>query len=55
MHQKAVEGECSRLIKDDILISITDDLGIIGVVTKNFEEAYIIHTFKDVNEHALFF
>ena len=38
---KAAEGERSRLMKDDILISITADLGIVGVVPDSFEEAYI--------------
>lgn len=38
---KSAEGERSRLMKDDILISITADLGIIGVVPESFEEAYI--------------
>lgn len=35
------EGERTRLEEDDILISITADLGIIGVVPKSFGRAFI--------------
>lgn len=35
------EGKRTLLIANDILISITADLGIIGVIPDNFEEAYI--------------
>jgi type I restriction enzyme S subunit len=35
------EGERTRLLEGDILISITADLGIVGVVPKGFERAYI--------------
>ncbi|MEY4588609.1 MAG: hypothetical protein RL497_685 [Pseudomonadota bacterium] len=35
------EGERTRLLDGDILISITADLGIVGVVPKGFERAYI--------------
>lgn len=36
-----VEGERAKLKEEDILISITADLGIIGVFHSDFEEAYI--------------
>lgn len=35
------EGERTRLIEGDILISITADLGIIGVIPNNFGRAFI--------------
>jgi type I restriction enzyme S subunit len=35
------EGKRTRLIEGDLLISITADLGIIGVIRKDFEEAYV--------------
>lgn len=35
------EGARTRLEAGDVLISITADLGIIGCIPKNFEEAYI--------------
>lgn len=35
------EGKRTKLVKDDIIISITADLGIIGVIPEKFEEAYI--------------
>ncbi len=38
---KTIEGTRSKLEKGDLLISITADLGIIGVVPDNFGEAYI--------------
>jgi len=35
------EGNRTKLKKNDLLISITADLGIIAVIPENFEEAYI--------------
>jgi type I restriction enzyme, S subunit len=43
-----VDGLRTKLEKDDILISITADLGIIGVIPDDFEEAYI-------NQHVCLF
>ena len=36
-----VEGKRSRLMADDILVSITADLGSVALVPENIEEAYI--------------
>lgn len=36
-----VEGTRSRLKSDDVLVSITADLGSIGLIPKNIDEAYI--------------
>lgn len=38
---ESVEGKRSRLLADDVLISITADLGSIALVPKNIPEAYI--------------
>ncbi|MEP1080138.1 restriction endonuclease subunit S [Leptolyngbya sp. PL-A3] len=38
---QGVEGTRSRVQKGDILLSITADIGMIGLVPENFEEAYI--------------
>jgi len=40
---KGAEGSRTRVLPGDILISITADVGMVGLVPTAFEEAYINH------------
>ena len=54
------DGQRTKLIENDILVSITADLGIIGVIPKTIEDAYInqhiaLIRFSNTNIYSRFF